>query len=324
MVVADNSEVIRLQKDLDEERQRVTSLQMELQMTKMEVKVQQKLIMELQQQISTAHLASANQRIQSRIGMFKMFLEKNIEICRQPGCRVMAFGRKRRLLLASQKSSTQGMFAGYGVRFLDLPTFRPNHYVFVSQQSIFDIAFDKDEELFVAATGEKTCRLYNANSRGSVEQFTPADSAMHACSFDQSRPKILYLGAQNSVFAYDIRNPRNFVREYKTGSDMSRVVNVVSVPPSEQLPFGGFLVCKLISCWFFEYTATGDEVLSSKLNIGGPFVSMKFDSQIKNALISTRSSEANPARHILADIVKPSPNMCDFQVKYFKFIFLLI
>lgn len=314
LVVVDNSDAIRLQKDLDDERRKTTALQMDVQVLRMQLHESQDLIKALQEQVSMSKLTQMNPRLTAKSGMYKLFMEKNVEICNQGGCRVLLFGRNRRFLVASQKT-TAAIFPGYGIRFLDLPTYKPNAYMYVSQHAIHDVAFDLDEDLLCAATREKTCKLFSTSTRASVEQFAPSDtSAIWSCSFDRDRSKILYLGSHNgSIFSYDIRSPRNFVKEYKTPSDMAPVVKVCSVPARDNFPFGGFLVCKLVSCWFFEYTSTG-EVISSKLNVDGPFVSMSYDPNTQQVLLSTRPSSNHPTtRHILADLVKLGDSVCSLQ-----------
>lgn len=261
------------------------------------------------------HAAVVAAQTVSARGGYRLFMEKNIEISRQAGCRVMRFARHQNVLMCSQKSSS-GIFPGFGVRFIDLPTFRPNHYIFVSANSVTDLALDCDEALLMATTKEKTCRLYEVLNRSCVQQFTPSDtSAVWSCGFDYARSRILYLGGQNGgVYSYDIRQPATWMKEYKTAADCAPVLHVVAVPATNRLPFGGFLVCKLTSVWFFEYTAS-EEVLPTKLNVDGPFVSMSYDPQTEHVLLSTRPSQNHPqGRHILANIFKLGENLCSLQV----------
>lgn len=318
MCIVDNSEQVRLQKELDEERQKVTSLQMELQMSRMENKIQQNLINTLQQQIAAAQYAAAatNAKLQkARSGTYKLFLEKTMDISQQGGCRVMAFSRNRRLILASQKSSAN-IFPGYGVRFIDINTFRPSNYMHLSPNSLRDLCFDAEETVFIAASSEKTCKLYDVNTKNQVDTFTPATtSQVWSCGFDKSRTKLLYLGTQNgTTFVYDIRQPRTYMKELITSGDMTPVINIASVPPSNDFPYGGCLVCKLTSCWFFEYTED-QNTIPTRLNIDGPFVSMQYDENSKHVLINARPSTNHPnTRHMLADIVRLNESMATLQI----------
>lgn len=316
MCIVDNSEQVRLQKELDEERQKVTSLQMELQMSRMENKIQQNLIGQLQQQIAAAQYAAAakNAKLQ-KSRMYKLFLENTIEISQQPGCRVLVFAQNRRLLLASQKSSAN-IFPGYGIRFIDAISFRPSNYLHISPNSLRDLCFDVDESLFVAASSEKTCKLYDINTRNPAETFAPSNtSQIWSCGFDKSRTKLLYLGTQKgTTYVFDIRQPRSNLKEFNTPGDLTPVINVWSVPPSNDFPYGGCLVCKLTSCWFFEYIQDQNTV-ATRLNIEGPFLSMHYDSNSRHVLINARPSTKHPtARHMLADLVRLNESMATLQI----------
>uniref|UniRef100_A0A336LMF4 CSON003662 protein n=1 Tax=Culicoides sonorensis TaxID=179676 RepID=A0A336LMF4_CULSO len=318
MVILDNSEQVRLQKELDEERQKVTSLQMELQMARMENKVQMAMLTKLQEQINVAQHAAAttNAKLNSaKTSIYKLFMEKNIEITNQPGCRVLKFSQNSKLLLASQKSSAT-IFPGYGIRFIDTPSFRPCNYLHISPNSLRDLCFDAEETIFLAASSEKTCKLYDVNTKTAIDTLTPSDtSQIWSCGFDKSRTKLLYLGAQNgTTFVYDIRQTRAFLKELKTTGDFTPVINVWSVPPNNEFPFGGCLVAKLSSCWFFEYTHD-QNTIPSRLNIDGPFVSMQYDSNNDHLLINARPSVNYPtSRHILAKLIKLNETMTTIQV----------
>lgn len=308
---------MRLQKELDAAQTKTSEIQMQLQMTEMQVKVQESVIRNLQLQLSRPHqlqqLAAPSRSNHQR---YKLYLEKNIEICNLPGCRVMEFGPVKRMLVASSKSIVN-MFNGFGVRNIDLVTFKPTNYLHISQSPIRDIAFDKNEEVLVAATGEKTVRLFSIDNRTQIDSFTPSDSAtIWSASFDATKQKLLYLGSHNgAIYSYDIRNTRSYLKEYRTFSDCSPVVSIRSVPPSDRIPFGGFLVCKLVSCFFFEYTGeNGDEVNPTKLNIDGPFMSMNFDPPSNRILVSSRPNDTHPqARHTLGELVKLNNDMFAMQ-----------
>ncbi|XP_063699940.1 E3 ubiquitin-protein ligase RFWD3-like [Culicoides brevitarsis] len=318
MCIVDNSEVVRLQKELDGERQKVSSLQMELQMSKMENQIQQKLVVELQKQIAEAQYAAyaTNIKLQkARTGTYKLFLEKTIDISAQAGCRVLTYNRNRRFLLASQKTSNN-LFPGYGVRYIDATTLRPMNYLHQSASSLRDLCFDADESLFIAACSEKTSKLYDFNTKNLVESFQPSEnSQIWSCGFDKVRTKLLYLGMQNgSTFVYDIRQPRAVLKEFSTPGDFSPVINVWSVPVSNDFPYGGCLVCKLTSCWFFEYTAD-QNTIPMRLNIDGPFVSMQYDANSSHILINARpSANHERARHMLADLVRLNESMATLQI----------
>lgn len=315
MVVQDNSEAMRLKRELEEAQAQTTRIQGQLQMATLQIELQEKLMRSLQEQITKPHpMQQQFAPPRSR----KLSLEKNMEVSNQAGCRVMQFGPVKRVLLASCKSVIN-MFNGFGVRNIDLLTYKPTTYLHISQSSIRDIAFDRNEDVLAAATGEKTVRLFSVDTRQHHDSFTPSDTSLiWSCNFDSVKPKLLYLGAQNgTIFSYDIRSTHNYLKEYLTPSDCAPVVSIRAVPPSSHFPFGGFLVCKLVSCFFFEYNSAG-ETTATKLNIDGPFTSMNYDVVSNRVLISTRPNATHSqVRHIVAELVNRNGAMLQPTCTFF-------
>ncbi|KAL1377551.1 hypothetical protein pipiens_016188 [Culex pipiens pipiens] len=312
----DNSEEIRLRQQVDEEKLKVSKLAGELQVSRMELEVQRTVASELRARLkdyeqrgvagelrTNASLMGEVSSIARMVKNYRIALDKTIELCREPGCRVMAYGSKRQHLLVSQKS-TQNLFPGYSIKFLDIPSFQFSSVLHISGKMIRDITIDLEDELFTAATSERCVKMFTFNSR-SVMTFTPPDSNVWSCAFDRERSKFLYLGTQSGgTYVYDIRNNQQHVEEFRTEGDCSPIINICPVSPTSSIPFGGFLVCKLTSCWFFEYTAA-QRVESTRLNVDGPFTAMNFCEKTGYIMLTTRPSSRHPrARYILASLVK--------------------
>lgn len=238
--------------------------------------------------------------------MYKIALEKNIELNREPGCRAMAYGRRTQTLVLSQKSATT-LFPGFGVRFLNAYNLQvTNSLLHISTKQLRDISLDKDEELLLTASIDKGAKLFSIPNKCPISQFTPSESLLWAVSFDSIRTKSIYIGAQNgNTYLYDIRNPQTYIEEFSTVGDASPVISITSLPQSDPtLPFGGFLVCKLQSLWFYEYTAS-QQIIPTKLLVDGPFVSMTYDDNTKFILISTRpTAKYGAARHLVGNLTK--------------------
>lgn len=309
----DNSEEMKLRHQLEEEKLRVSKLAVELQVASMELELQRTLANELRLKLkdyeqrtglrTNASLIGEVTNIAKTARNYKIALDRTMELCREPGCRVMAYGNRRHHLLISQKS-TQNLFPGYSIKFIDIPAFQHSSVLHISGKMIRDISIDVEDELFTAATSERSVKLFSFNNR-SVVTFMPSDVNVWSCAFDRERSKFLYLGTQSgTAYVYDIRNCSRYVEEFRTEGDCSPIINICPVSPNSSIPFGGFLVCKLSSCWFFEYTAA-QSVESTRLNVDGPFTAMNYSEKTGNIMLTTRpSSRHSRARYILAYLVK--------------------
>lgn len=232
-------------------------------------------------------------------------MEKNIDICHEAGCRVLLYGHKENLLIVSQKA-TRSLFPGFGIRFIDPTTFTTSSFFNTAVKCIRDMSLDADEDLLVTASQDRGTKLFDIHNKSVVSTFNPSDKLLWSAAFDIQRPKTVYFGTSiGSTFVYDIRFPANYVDEFITEGDGSPVINIASIPSnSTEWCFGGVLVCKLQSIWFFEYFGT-QEVRPIKLSVDGPFTSMSYDNQSNYVLISTRPNSKNPTtRHLIGKLKK--------------------
>jgi E3 ubiquitin-protein ligase RFWD3 len=312
IAVIDNSEEIRLQSALDEERRKVTNYQIEINVIRMELELQKKFSQKLELKLKELEMnrgASTSMNLTAMNGLtsrmnYRLFMEKNVEICKEIGCKVMAYGEKCQNLLISQKS-TQSLFPGYGIRFLDVPSFRPASFIHLSTKGVKDVCYDFNNDLFVTATMDRAAKLFNINSKTVAGVFTPSEDPLWACTFDYEKDKLLYLGSQKgNTYVYDIRNSGNFIQEFKAEGDFSPVINICTIKVDGDFPFGGFLVCKLTSLWFYEYRSD-ETVDGTRLNVEGPFLSMSYNQKSGHVLISTRPNPNHTTcRLTLGKVVK--------------------
>lgn len=236
---------------------------------------------------------------------YKLFMEKNIELTKDGGCKVMIHGNRIKSLMVTQKS-TQSLFPGYGIRFIDSTTFRPsNEFLHASAKQIRDLCLDIDEDHLLTTSMDKGAKLFNLQQRRVVSTFSP-DESFWAAAFDCERSKFIYLGAERggSTFIYDIRNPQTFVQEQKAEDDKSPIIKICSIPARPDFPFGGFFVCKLNSVWFYEFDAS-QQTIGTKLAVDGPFVSMSYEELSQHVVISARPTvNHKKSRFIVAELMK--------------------
>lgn len=240
------------------------------------------------------------------ISTYKMSLEKTLELNRDPGSRAMIYGQRSQSIFVAQKSS-QSLFPGYGVRFINADGFNlHNNFMHMSIKQIRDLSLDNDEEMIVSASMDNAVKMYSVPNKCQVDVFCPGDKPIWSCAFDCVRPKYLYLGSgHGTTYTYDIRSPSNYVQEHRVINDSSPVIKICPIPCSDVVPLGGFVVCKLKSMWFYEYNAS-QNVIASKLMGDESFISLNYDDRTKQLLISLRGPTT---RYITAELIRVGHNI---------------
>lgn len=308
VVVVDKSEEYRLQDLLQLEKTKNVELQSTLSAIKLEMAIYKEENSKLQEEYTKfkrhGRYYEIAQSSTQREAMYKMSMHKNIEIHRDGGCRAMIYGRRIQTLITSQKSPMT-LFPGYGVRFVSSYTLQLGNYFRMSPKAIRDLSLDSNEELLAAAAHDVNAYIYSVTNRTQVAMITPSESQIWATSFDKIRPMHLHLGSQQGItYTYDVRNCTASIEQMTTPGDFSPVIGIESIPVSNDFPFGGFIVCKLQSLWFYEYTGS-ERTEQTKLTIEGPFVSISFNEDTNVLMIATRTSSKNPqARLIVGNLTK--------------------
>lgn len=307
MVVADKSEEYRLQELYETEKSKNVELQSTLSAIKLEMAVFKEEYNVLKDECNRLRkhgtYLEAPHSSSHRDIMYKLSMHKNIDISRDGGCRAMTYGRRIQTLILSQKSSVT-LFPGYGVRFVSAYNFQPTVYFRMSQKEIRDLSLDSDEELLAAASQDVSASVYSVTNNTPVVTITPPSTRVWSTSFDKIRPRYLHLGTAQGTYIYDVRNCISFVQHLTTPNDYSTVIGIQSVPISNDFLFGGFIVCKLKSLWFYEYT-NSERIEQTRLMVDGTFNSISFDEQTNTLLIETRVSTKYPqSRLIVANLMK--------------------
>lgn len=245
-----------MQRLVDQEKSKGLDLELKINSLRLELEVVKQRCSQLEKKIeyarihgsfadlsttSTATIPNAPNAQRS----YRMSLEGNFEMNREAGCRAMVYGRRTQSLFVSQKSSG-ALFPGFGVRVVHIAGQHPtltSSFLQMSAKQIRDLSLDADEELIISASTDKSAKMFSVPNKCQVSVFTPSDTALWAATFDKARTKTLYLGSQRgSTYLYDIRNPQAYLEEFATIGDCSPVVGITSVPATNHLPFGGFIV----------------------------------------------------------------------------------
>ncbi|XP_058065696.1 E3 ubiquitin-protein ligase RFWD3 [Anopheles bellator] len=313
----------QLKVDLKIERDRVAELHMKLTAVTVQLANQRHLAAQYKVKLDEMSTAGENPVVvlnsTVRPTVYMLNMDKNIEISSEPGCRVMAYAAGPQILLISLKS-TQVLFPGYAVRMLRAPDYNAIGTVFVSSQSIRDIAVDAADALFACATMEKTVKIFSIAQRNIKLTITPnTEEAVWSCSFDKERPTCLYLGSvHGAVYVYDIRQPEQCLMQFAVGhahNDVTAVIRICPVDPTPTIPLGGFLVCKLKSLWFFEYTSMG-HVNENRLNLEGPFWSMNYNAVSRFILVTQRITRTGQRTTHVLGTLEQLRGIFSFNVHY--------
>lgn len=248
-----------------------------------------------------------------RLKKVKLFLEKNIEISREAGCRCMVSSKSDRLLFVSQKSS-QSLFPGYGLRSIDLETLKPTNFVHVSAKQIRDLVVtdfpDSQPNYLLTATMETSGRLYDVTGRSHLLSFKPTsnngqpEEQLWCCAFGAT-DHMWFGGQRGTVYQFDKRQPTQQRTEINSPGDNSPVINVAYVPPIPGvLTFGGLLICKLKEVSFMQFIDEHSHTTHKiAINVEGPFSSMSYDVMTGFVLIQTRCGKT-PSRYVMGRFEK--------------------
>lgn len=309
IVVIDKSEEFRLQDLLDNEKTKNVELQSALSAIKLEMTIFREEYSKLEVEYNKLKRGVVYQDLPQtssayRENMYKLSIHKNIDVSRDGGCRALIYGRRIQTLILSHKSPNV-LFPGYGVRFVSAYNLQPTTSFRISTKVIRDLSLDRNEELLAAAAQDVSAYIYSVTNHTHIATITPSESQIWATSFDKIRDNQLHLGAQNGItYTYDVRNYMTYVEQFTTPGDFSPVIGIQSIPVSNKFPFGGFIVCKLQSLWFYEYS-NSERIEQTKLTVEGPFVSINFDEQNNFLLISTRTGSKYPqSRLIVGDLIR--------------------
>ncbi|CAG9857684.1 unnamed protein product [Phyllotreta striolata] len=234
----------------------------------------------------------------------RLYLDKSLEICKKDGCRVFDSNNNLNILIASSKSPST-LFAGFGVRSVDLSTYKPTGYVPLHQQQIRDVSFHTSTNLFVTVSMDKSFKVTDIRNARTVSTAA-LGMPLWSCCWDSNSQYYLYVGTQSgSTVKYDIRNLNETFEELSIPGDMSPVVSLASINNCNLV---GLVSCKLNSLWLFE-----ERNARHPINLNGPFVSMKYDRATEQLLVSSRPNNlVAHSTHTLCTLKKTNEGVnCD-------------
>ncbi|KAJ8705136.1 hypothetical protein PYW08_012456 [Mythimna loreyi] len=281
LVAADNSEITRLQKQVDILLAQKSRTELQLQTAKM---TQRTLAEQLENLKKTIAISQATKQ-QTERKAWRFALEKNLEICKDGGCRVLTYNCRTYELYVSQKSSNY-LFPGYGIRKVSCVDYTLGAFVPLHPKPIRDITYSQPSDLLLSVALDSTARIVQ---RGMINVTVNAGIPLWSCAWDLYKPNQFYVGGVGGVInQYDFRNPSTCLRSLAgTSGDMSPVVSMCSTEY-------GLLTCQLNSCWLWE--SNGGIWEPRAFPVTGAFMSMCYDSESQKALVSMRPKGAERSK----------------------------
>ncbi|KAF5292130.1 hypothetical protein FQA39_LY14085 [Lamprigera yunnana] len=311
LIVLDNSELEIVKTQLDKVQEEKNKLQIELtkaicrehetllKIDKLEKNIEYlNKALEVKQQFGTC-----SQTKDSNSTVIKLYMDKCLEICKESGCRVLDCFSKEDLIVVSMKSPNN-VFPGFGVRKVNVTTYKPTSYIPLHLKPIRDLKFHRENPWLLSVSLDKTAKVVDAISTNSICVYN-SDVPLWSCCWDATNSNIIYIGQQqSSAIKLDIRKMSEPLFTLEMPGDMSPVISIASIAPNPNVALnGGVISCKLNTLWAFKFT--NEDYIRYSLPIEGPFISMSFENETQQMLLSARRNARHAySRHYLTYLEK--------------------
>lgn len=207
---------------------------------------------------------------------WRFSLEKNLQVCREGGCRVLTYNCRTYELYVSQKS-VNNLFPGYGIRKVSCLDYKLGQFVHLHPKPIRDITYSQPRDLLLSVGLDSTARIVE---RGIPSITINTGMPLWSCSWDYLRTNEFYVGGVGGVIhQYDFRNPSTYLQILRNTTDISPVASICSTEY-------GLLSCQLNSAWLWVAHARQWEPRA--LPVDGSFMSLCYDNVSHRALVCTR------------------------------------
>lgn len=274
LVAADTSQITTLQKQVETLQAEKSRTELELQKTKI---AHRACVLQLEVLRSTL-MKSQGPKEQPVRKSWRFALEKNLEVYKDGGCRVMTYNCRTYELYVSQKSMNY-LFPGYGIRKVSCVDYKLGQFVHLHPKPIRDITYSQPRDLLLSVGLDSTARIVD---RGIPNVTVNAGFPLWSCSWDYLRSNEFYVGGVGGmVHQYDFRNLSTHIATMQAPGDMSPVISLCSTE-------FGLLSCQLNSCWL--WVANNRQWEPRALPVDGSFMSLSYDNETHRALVSIRPS----------------------------------
>jgi len=285
LTAIDSTEYDNVKKDLSNVSAEKNRLRMELTQANIRLKIYEdqitcmkKHITELESQKSRTNIDTGQSTASSLPSSSRKFhLEQSIEICKDGGCRVLDYNPWYKFLAVSQKS-TNTLFNGYGIRKMNCECFNLRQFIFLHTQAIRDVTFHSTQQTILLSVGFDKCAKLMDIQNNMILHTYQTEYPLWSCCWSGDNPNIFLTGAQNgTITQFDIRQTSCAISVLEGNGDNSPVVSMATVPPNpgSGISRGGFIACRLNTCYIYEVKDT--LYLPKQMFLEGPFVSVRYD-----------------------------------------------
>lgn len=290
LVATDTSQITTLQKQIDTLTSEKSRTELELQKSKIAYKA---CTMQLE---VLRGLMKSQVKEQPARKTWRFSLEKNLEICKDGGCRVLTYNCRTYELYVTQKSVNY-LFPGYGIRKINCVDFSLGAFAHLHPKPIRDITYSQPRDLLLSVALDSTARIVE---RGFSSVVVNAGMPLWSCSWDYLRSNEFYVGGVGGVIRqYDVRNPSTYLNQLSAPGDISPVVSLCSTE-------FGLLSCQLNSCWLWSGNNRVWEPRA--MPVEGSFMSMCYDNESHRAVISSRPTDHEKAKLTVCKLRASVPN----------------
>lgn len=299
LVAADTSQITTLQKQLDTLQAEKSRTELELQKSRI---AHRACLLQLEVLRSTLMRSQVTKEPPVRKS-WRFALEKNLEISKDGGCRVLTYNCRTYELYVSQKS-TNLLFPGYGIRKVNCVDYKLGQFIHLHSRPIRDMTYSQPRDLLLSVGLDSCAKIVE---RGIQTISINSKLPLWSCSWDYMRSNEFYVGGVGGIIQqYDVRNPSTYIQRLSAPSDLSPVVSLCSTEY-------GLLSCQLNSCWL--WVANNRQWEPRALPIEGPFMSLCYDNESHRALVSCRSGSSTFDRYRLS-LCKLKPSVPSGEVLF--------
>lgn len=291
LVAVDNSQITALKNQVDTLTAEKSRTELELQKYKIAHRA-----CSMQLELVRSMMKSQNHKEQPARKTWRFSLEKNLEICKDGGCRVLTYNCRTYELYVSQKSVNY-LFPGFGIRKINCADYSLGHFVHLHPKPIRDITYSQPRDLLLSVGLDSTARIVE---RGIPSVTVNTGMPLWSCSWDYLRTNEFYVGGVGGVVhQYDVRNSSTHLKSLSIPGDLSPVVSVCSTE-------FGLLSCQLNSSWL--WCSQNRQWEPRSLPVEGSFMSLCYDNESHRAVISCRPNGIEKAKLSVCKLRDSVPN----------------